>query len=96
MQTEEQFVAPQPGNKIFYIENLTVRWCEYVCLHPRGMGKYHILINASEEPFRLHESRLRAIMHDGFKSYRAAQEELILKHEEAIEFLKNCIKEQQP
>jgi hypothetical protein len=70
------------GDIIYYVENLKVRHCRYLCVHPTGQGKYHILIDECEEPFRVYEKNLLSYIEQGCKSLKEAKIALALKFEE--------------
>lgn len=69
------------GDIIYYIENLKVRYCQYLCVHPNN-EKYHILINENKEPFRIYERDLLSYIEQGHKSLKDAKMALAVKFEE--------------
>lgn len=76
------------GDKIYDIDFHTVKWYTYLCVHPRGRGKYHILIDMCEEPFRIYGDKLQIILDKNFQSYQEAKLALASKYEEAAKRLR--------
>jgi hypothetical protein len=63
------------GDKIYDIDFRSIKWYTYFCVHPHNK-KYHILIDAGEEPVRIYEEKLETILSQGFKSREDALFEL--------------------
>lgn len=61
------------GQKIFDISSNMVKVYSYLCVHPTGAGKYHILIDMCEEPVRMYEKRLQEILDLNFNSFQEAK-----------------------
>jgi Lon protease-like protein len=60
-----------------------------LCIHPTGQGKYHILIDSCEEPFRIYEERLQQILNQNLKTYQSAKIALADKLEMSAKRLRN-------
>ncbi len=50
------------GDKIYYVQGFKVFQYKYLCVHPTGMGAYHILIDACEEPVRVYKDKLELML----------------------------------
>lgn len=61
------------GNKIYNTDNYRVRHYTYLCVHPTGIGKYHILIDECEEPIRIYEDQLKMMLNKNLNSYQEAK-----------------------
>ena len=61
------------GDKIYNIDDRRVIWYRYLCVHPTGSGKYHILIDACEDPIRIYEDKLNAILEKNLTTYQEAK-----------------------
>ena len=70
-----------PGEVIFNIDDYRVTRYKYLCVHPTGEGKYHILINMCEEPFRIYEKNLQRILDMNLNTYEEAALELAARLE---------------
>jgi len=76
------------GDKIYDINFRQVKWYKYLCVHPTGQGKYHILIEANEEPIRISGEKLQTILNQDFKTYQDAKLELANRLEESAKRLR--------
>lgn len=61
------------GDIIYDIDFCQVKRYRYLCVHPTGHGKYHILINMCEDPFRIYEKKLQDILDLNLNSYQEAK-----------------------
>lgn len=61
------------GDKIYDIDYRQVKRYAYLCVHPKGHGTYHILIDGNEDPIRIYGERLQDILNKGFKTYQEAK-----------------------
>ncbi len=80
------------GDKIYDIDFHKVRHYTYLCIHPTGQGKYHILIDACEEPIRIYGEKLQIILNQDFKTYQEAKLELANRLEESARRLREAVK----
>lgn len=76
------------GDKIYDFNLTQVKWYTYLCIHPTGGGKYHILIDDCEEPVRIYHSKLQEILDKGLKSYGEAQLKIAEKLEELSKYMR--------
>lgn len=60
------------GDKLYSFSNHKVESYTYQCVHPTGRGKYHILIDSNQEPVRMYEDRLQAILDMDLKTNQSA------------------------
>ena len=70
------------------VEFKYIKRYKYLCVHPTGGGKYHILIDSCEEPIRIYVDRLQEILNLNLESYEEAKFVLINKLEDYIKNLK--------
>jgi len=70
------------GDKIYDIDFRQVKRYKYLCVHPTGQGKYHILIDSCEEPIRIYGDKLQLILDKNLKTYQEAKLLLASKLEE--------------
>ncbi len=77
------------GQKIYDMDNQSVKWYTYLCVHPTGNGAYHILIDACEDPFRIYGTKLKAILDKNLNSYKEAQLALADKLEQYAKDLRD-------
>ena len=77
------------GDKIYDIDDRNILRYTYLCVHPTGRGKYHILIDSHEEPIRIYETRLQEILSKNINNYSEGRLVLIKRLEEKIEFYKS-------
>ena len=77
------------GDKIYDIDDRNILRYTYLCVHPTGRGKYHILIDNYEEPIRIYETRLQEILSKNINNYSEGRLVLIKRLEEKIEFYKS-------
>ena len=84
----KQLADLKQGDKIYDIDFRQVKWYKYLCVHPTGQGKYHILIDACEEPIRIYGEKLQTILNQDFKSYREAKLALADRLEESAKQLR--------
>ena len=73
----KQITELKKDDKLYDTGNLQVRSYVYLCVHPTGKGKYHILINENQDPERWHENRLQACLDKNLTSYKEARLRLI-------------------
>ena len=78
----------QQMDVIYDIDFRQVKWYKYLCVHPTGQGKYHILIDACEEPIRIYGEKLQTILNQDFKTYQEAKLELANRLEESAKRLR--------
>lgn len=76
------------GDVIYDIDFRQVKWYKYLCIHPTGGGKYHILIDSCEEPLRIYGEKLQAILDQGFETHQQAKLELANRLEESAKRLR--------
>lgn len=76
------------GDKIYDIDHRQVKHYTYLCVHPTGTGKYHILIDSCEEPFRIYGEKLQNILDQGFNSYQQVKVALADRLEESAKRLR--------
>jgi hypothetical protein len=69
------------GYKIYDIVGSSIKWYKYLCVHPTGQGKYHILIDNCEEPIRIYGEKLQAILDKNLTTYGDAKLALVLQLE---------------
>jgi len=69
----KQLCELNQGDKIYDIDSERVKHYKYLCIHPTGHGKYHILIDASENPIRIYGEKLQAILDQDLKTYQEAK-----------------------
>ena len=84
----KQLSELKQGDKIYDITSNEVKWYTYLCVHPTGGGKYHILINAYENPIRIYGEYLQKILDQGFKTYQEAKLGLADRLEEVVKHLR--------
>ena len=78
------------GDDLYWVTSFEVWRYKYLCVHPTGGGKYHILINAlTQEPVRMYESRLQGILNQGHETYDNARMDLAKQLEEHAAFIRN-------
>jgi hypothetical protein len=77
------------GDKIYDIDFRQIKWYTYLCIHPTGQGKYHILIDSFEEPIRIHGEKLQTILNQDFKTYQDAKLALANRLEESAKRLRD-------
>jgi len=75
------------GDRIYDVYSHTIMGYRYCCVHPHN-NKYHILINALEEPIRYYEVGLQEILDKNLGTYDEAKEFLITSLESKIDFLR--------
>lgn len=85
MEEKKKITDLKQGDKIFYLDRLEIKWADYLCVHPKGMGKYHILIDHCENPFRVYEDRLKELLSQNLNSYEEARKARIVKLKEMLE-----------
>jgi hypothetical protein len=73
---------------IYDIESNEVKWYKYLCVHPTGQGRYHILIDSFKEPIRIYEKKLQNILNKDFKNYQEAKLALADNLEESAKQLR--------
>ena len=76
------------GDKIYDISSRQVMSYKYLCVHPNN-SNYHILIDACEDPFKIYEKKLQAMLDQGFQSYQDAKLALADKLEESAKRLRS-------
>ena len=76
------------GDSIYDIDFITIKTYKYLCVHPTGQGKYHILIDSCEEPVRIYGEKLQVILDQNFKTYQEAKLALADRLEEKIKVLR--------
>lgn len=79
----------KPGEVIFDIDDYQVTRYKYLCVHPTGDEKYHILINMCEEPFRIYEENLQRILDMDLNTYAEAALELAARLEMKAKMLRS-------
>jgi len=79
------------GDLIYDIDFRQVKRYKYLCVHPTGGGKYHILIDAGEEPIRIYDVKLQTILNQNLRTYEEAKLELANRLEEDVMRLRNNI-----
>ena len=87
----KQLSELKQGDKIYDIDFRQVKWYTYLCVHPTGQGKYHILIDASEEPVRIYGEKLQTILNQDFKTYQEAQLALADRLEDSAKQLRQIL-----
>ena len=60
------------GDSIFDIKNYRVTRYKYLCVHPTGGGKYHILIDMCQEPIRIYGENLQRILNQDLNTRKEA------------------------
>ena len=77
------------GVKIYYIDNLSIQWMSYLCVHPKNEN-YFIFIDKNEEPIRIYRKTLEGIFKSGVtEDYNTAKVMLIDKLNNKIDFWTN-------
>lgn len=84
----KQIIDLKPGDKIYDIDSKQVKWYKYLCVHPTGRGKYHILIDSCEEPFRIYDEKLQTILNQDLNTYQEAKLALANSLEESAKLLR--------
>lgn len=84
----KQLSELKQGDKIYDINFREVKWYTYLCVHPTSQGKYHILIDAGEEPIRIYGEKLQTILDQDFKTYQEAKLGLADRLEETVSRLR--------
>lgn len=84
----KQLTDLKQGDKIYYVDDRQVKCNTYLCLHPTGQGKYHILIDSCEEPIRVYGEKLQIILNQDLKTYQEAKLELARRLEESAKRLR--------
>ena len=69
----KQLSELKQGDKIYDIDLRQVKQYKYLCIHPTGQGKYHILIDIYEDPIRIYEQKLQTILEKDLKDYQEAK-----------------------
>ena len=78
----------KPGDKFYNIsDSLQVKRFTYLCIHPTGLGKYHIIIDINEEPQRIYHTYLQKILDKNLTTREEANLHLIEKLKKQIELL---------
>ena len=77
------------GDRIYDVDDRNILRYIYLCVHPTGRGKYHILIDSYEEPTRIYETRLQEILNKNINNYSEGRLFLIKRLKERIEFYKS-------
>ena len=77
------------GDKIYDIDSGQIKWYKYLCVHPTGQGKYHILIGPNEEPVRICGATLQAILSRNLQTRQEADIALADKLEKYVKQLRN-------
>lgn len=77
------------GDKIYDVSFGQIKRYTYLCVHPNS-EKYHILINASEEPSRIYVETLQDILNMGLVTYEDAKLFLANELEEMAKALRRC------
>ncbi len=77
------------GDKIYDVDDRMILKYTYLCVHPTGRGKYHILINSCEEPIRIYETRLQEILNKNINNYSEGRIALIKRLEQKVEHYKS-------
>ena len=79
------------GVKIYYVENLNIKWMSYLCVHPKNEN-YFIFIDKNEDPIRIYRKTLETIFKNGVtEDYNQAKLMLINKLKERIDFWENRV-----
>lgn len=76
------------GDKIYDVDFRQVRWYKYLCVHPTGQGKYHILIDSCEDPIRIYDEKLQSILDKNLNTYQEAKIHLAEMLEESAKRLR--------
>jgi len=79
----KQISELKQGDVIYDVDFRQVKWYKYLCVHPTGKGKYHILIDPCEEPLRIYGEKLQAILDQCFETYDQAKLALADRLEES-------------
>lgn len=75
------------GDRFYDVDNYRVKWYTYLCVHPKGGGNYHILIDQNEEPIRIYIDKLQDILNKNLSTYDEAKKFLITKLNDKITYL---------
>ena len=92
----KQISELKQGDKFYDVLFKQVKWYQYLCVHPTGGGKYHILIGAAEEPIRIYEDRLQAILDKNLNTYEEASLALAQLLEEDVKALRKEVSSYEP
>ncbi len=84
----KQLTDLKQGDKIYDIDSRQVKCYTYLCVHPTGQGKYHILIDSCEDPIRIYGEKLQVILNQDFKTYQEAKLALADRLEESAKRLR--------
>lgn len=76
------------GDKLYSFDGIFVVWYTYLCVHPKGGGNYHILINACEDPIRIYKDKINFILNQGFTTYSEAEQGLAIALENQIKIIR--------
>jgi hypothetical protein len=80
------------GDKIYDIDSWQIKWYKYLCVHPTGQGKYHILIGPNQDPVRISGATLQAILNRNLQTCQEAEIALADRLEKYAKQLRNRAK----